>query len=154
MPPSDRAKRPQWRRRDGQEILVDDATSKRMAGIRQKDTAPELIVRRLLSEAGHRYRVRNRDLPGSPDVANRKRKWAIFVHGCYWHRHQGCRRTTTPSRNREFWQRKFARNVERDREALQELRQLGFRVITVWECETRDSLDGLRDRLLAFFDEL
>jgi DNA mismatch endonuclease (patch repair protein) len=124
--------------RDGFALEVDTETSERMAGIRQKDTKPELIVRRILRRLGIQYRVANRDLPGSPDIANRRRRWAMFVHGCFWHRHPGCRLTTTPTRNRDFWLAKFERNVERDRERADELREKGFEVITVWECETRE----------------
>jgi DNA mismatch endonuclease, patch repair protein len=117
-----------------------------MAGIRQKDTTPEMAVRRALTRLGLRYRVRNRDLPGSPDVANRAGRWAIFVHGCYWHRHPGCHRSSTPRRNREFWEAKFTANVERDARTASELRARGFRILTVWECETESG----DDRLTAF----
>jgi len=95
-------------------------------------------VRRILYSLGHRYRVQNRNLPGSPDIANRSRRWAIFVHGCYWHRHAGCKKATTPKRNSEFWKAKFERNVQRDASAVRELEAMGFRVVTVWECETAD----------------
>lgn len=125
------------KRRDGHVIRVDAETSERMAGVRQKDTKPELIVRRILHRLGHRFRVRNRDLPGSPDIANRSRGWVVFVHGCYWHRHKACSRTTTPKRNRAFWQAKFDRNVERDKAVQKELRRLGYKVVVVWECETK-----------------
>jgi DNA mismatch endonuclease (patch repair protein) len=108
-----------------------------MADIRQAGTEPELAVRRVLTRMGLRYRVKNRDLPGSPDLANRSRRWAVFVHGCYWHRHRGCKRTTTPTRNRAFWQEKFAANVHRDRKVLRELRALGYSVLVVWECEAK-----------------
>ena len=134
------------KRKDGHTIRFDEATSERMAGIRRADTKPELIVRRILHALGHRYRVRNRDLPGSPDIANRTRKWAVFVHGCYWHRH-GCKATTTPKRNRAFWEAKFQRNVERDAERAAALRELGYAVVTVWECETKRDLAELSDRL-------
>lgn len=110
-----------------------------MANIRQQGTGPELAVRALARELGLHYRVKNRDLPGSPDLANRKRRWAIFVHGCYWHRHRGCPRTTTPTRNRAFWEAKFEANVLRDRRAVVALRRMGYRVVIVWECETRSS---------------
>jgi DNA mismatch endonuclease (patch repair protein) len=133
-------------------MIRDPDTSLRMAGIRQQDTAAELAVRRVLTDLGHRYRTRNRDLPGSPDIANRSRGWAVFVHGCFWHRHPGCRRSTTPKRNREFWERKFEANVERDRKAARELRRRGLVVVTVWECETRQSntlLERLRRLLPA-----
>lgn len=116
-------------------LVVDPANSLRLSKIRQKDTAPEKLVRALLHRLGARFRVRNRDLPGSPDVANRSARWATFVHGCYWHSHEGCSRATTPKRNREFWVAKFEANVKRDAAAVAELRRLGFRVAVVWECE-------------------
>jgi DNA mismatch endonuclease (patch repair protein) len=108
-----------------------------MAGIRQKGTKPELIVRATMTVLGHRYRVENRDLAGSPDLANRARRWAIFVHGCFWHRHPGCRLASTPKRNADFWLAKFERNVERDRAVVSSLEEIGFTVVVVWECETR-----------------
>ncbi len=92
-------------------------------------------IRRLLHAVGVRYRTMNKDLPGSPDIANRKRRWAIFVHGCFWHGHHRCRRATVPKRNREFWIEKFAANRERDRRKKSQLRALGYRVLTIWECE-------------------
>lgn len=109
-----------------------------MAGVRQKGTKPELVVRRVLSTLGHRYRIHNRELPGSPDIANRSRGWAVFVHGCFWHRHEGCRRATTPKRNAAFWHAKFERNVQRDRESVAALERRGYFVAVIWECETRD----------------
>lgn len=123
--------------RDGFTLEVDEQTSLRMAGIRQQGTKPELIVRRILHRLGIHYRLQNRDLPGSPDLANRRRKWVVFVHGCFWHRHPGCHLTTTPTRNQAFWLAKFERNVERDRERAEQLRARSFAVVTVWECETR-----------------
>ncbi len=117
-----------------------------MAGIRQKNTSPELAVRRILTSLGLRYRVNNRDLPGSPDIANRAKRWAVFVHGCYWHRHPGCKKATTPKRNREFWVAKFEANITRDARAVAKLKELGYRVVTIWECETRDE-DGVAKRL-------
>lgn len=124
-------------------LVVDEATSARMARIRQKHTAPEIAVRRALTRLGLRYRVNNRDLPGSPDIANRAQRWAIFVHGCYWHRHRSCVRTTTPTRNREFWVAKFDANVARDRRSMRALRAKGYRVAVIWECETETSTERL-----------
>jgi DNA mismatch endonuclease Vsr len=123
-----------------------------MAGIRQHSTAPELAVRRALREVGASYRLTNRDLPGSPDVANRSQGWAILVHGCYWHRHSGCHRSTTPTRNRGAWEDKFAANVARDRTKLAALQKLGFRVLTVWECETNDA-ESLRRCIADFLSD-
>ncbi len=94
-------------------------------------------MREILSELGFRYRVTNRDLPGSPDLANRAHLWAVFVHGCFWHSHDGCPRATVPKRNHEFWVAKFAANRLRDARATIDLRKLGFRVLTVWECELK-----------------
>lgn len=122
-------------------VLETDAeTSIRMGGIRQRDTTPELAVRRALARVGLRYRTHNRDLAGSPDIANRKTKWAVFVHGCYWHRHPDCRRATTPKRNTEFWVSKFLANVARDARSVEALRTQGYRVLTVWECESEDAV--------------
>jgi DNA mismatch endonuclease (patch repair protein) len=123
------------------QVFVTDApTSRRMRSVRQKDTAPELAVRKIVTALGFRYRVRNRDLPGSPDLANRVNGWAIFVHGCFWHGHSRCRKATVPKRNRDFWKSKFADNRRRDRVASLRLRRRGFRTLTVWECQTRDSV--------------
>ena len=116
----------------------DPDTLRRMRTQRQKDTRAEVLVRSLLHRLGHRLRTRNRDLPGSPDAANRSRKWAVFVHGCYWHAHEGCPRHTLPRRNREFWEEKFAANRARDARVAEELRERGYAVVTVWECEVAD----------------
>jgi len=106
--------------------------------LRQKrsDTAPERIVRQVLSALGHRFRLANRDLPGSPDLANRSKGWAIFVHGCYWHQHRGCPRATLPKRNRDWWNEKFRDNRRRDARKTRALERAGYTVVTVWECET------------------
>ncbi len=135
------------RRREGFWITTDEATSVRLANIRQKDTKPELVVRKMLTALGARYRIRNKDLPGNPDIANRSKKWAIFVHGCYWHRHEGCQRTTTPTSNREFWEAKFERNVVRDAVGTKALEDLGYRVFVVWECETEREPEAILHRL-------
>ena len=116
-------------------LRTDAVTSARMARVRQKGTEPELTVRRAVSTLGLRYTVQNADLPGSPDLANRSRRWAIFVHGCYWHRHAGCHKATTPRTNTQFWLNKFARNVVRDQDAVIALRRAGYRVLTFWQCE-------------------
>ena len=133
---------------------MDHDTSRRLGRIRQRDTKPERLVRLLLTDLGHSYRTNNRDLPGSPDVANRSQAWAIFVHGCFWHRHLGCSRTTTPKRNREFWQAKFEQNVQRDRRVCGKLRRYGFTVLTVWECEIERRPDTVRSKFLRFLPEV
>jgi DNA mismatch endonuclease (patch repair protein) len=135
------------RRLAGTAVLRTDATtSARMGRIRQSGTAPEMTIRRAVATLGLRYTVKNRDLPGSPDLANRSRRWAIFVHGCYWHRHEGCHKATTPGTNTEFWRNKFSRNVARDAAARSELKRRGYRVLTFWQCELRTSR-GVSGRL-------
>jgi len=116
-------------------IRTDPATSERMARIRQRDTGAERLVHEGLRRLGLRFRTHNRDLPGSPDVANRAKRWAIFVNGCYWHSHKGCVRATVPKRNRLFWLKKFAANRARDRRVVRELRSMGYRTLVIWECE-------------------
>ncbi len=112
--------------------------SRIMQAVRQHGTEAELLVRRELYGREVHYRVNARHLAGSPDIVNRKRRFAIFVHGCFWHRHVGCPRSTTPRSNRAFWQSKFRDNVERDKRKAEELRRLGFRVHVVWECDALD----------------
>src|SRR4029079_5105439 len=104
---------------------------------RDADADPERAVRSLLHRMGVRFRLQNRDLPGSPDVANRRRGWAIFVNGCFWHQHPGCPRAAQPKTNRSFWNAKLARNVKRDEVALAGLSARSYSVLVVWECETR-----------------
>ena len=120
------------------EFSTTAGTSRRMGKVRQRGTAPELIVRRAVRRIGLHYRLRNRDLPGSPDLANRSRRFAVFVHGCFWHQHLHCPRATVPKRNRGFWVAKFAANRARDDRSVEALRQLGYTVLVVWECETAD----------------
>ncbi len=120
-------------------LVVDPATSRRLARIRQHDTSAELLVRQEVYGLGARFRIRNRDLPGSPDLANRSRGWAIFVHGCFWHAHPRCARATVPKRNRKFWVEKFEANRARDRRVKAKLVRLGFRVRVIWECEAEDA---------------
>lgn len=118
--------------------VVDPATrSRMMAGIRGKDTRPELLIRRALHRAGFRFRVHDRRLPGAPDLILPKYRSAIFVHGCFWHRHDGCRYTTMPATRAQFWEQKFSRNIARDRENRAALNALGWRVLVVWECGVR-----------------
>jgi DNA mismatch endonuclease (patch repair protein) len=107
-----------------------------MSQVRRTNTRPEFVVRRLLHALGLRFRLYRKDLPGRPDIVLPRWKTAIFVHGCFWHRHARCIKTTTPSANRDFWLTKFAQNRRRDRRNQQDLRALGWRVLIVWECET------------------
>lgn len=114
--------------------------SRMMSSIRGKNTRPERILRSLLFARGFRYRLHVRGLPGSPDLVFPKHRAVVFVHGCFWHRHEGCRYTTNPRTNEVFWQQKFQENVDRDRRHVEALRGLGWRVATVWECALKHSV--------------
>ncbi len=120
--------------------------SENMRRVRGKDTRPELTVRRALHALGKRFRLHRRDLPGKPDIVLAKDRLAIFVHGCFWHRHDDCPRASTPSTRKEFWVAKFERTVVRDAEQAAALRAAGWRPEVIWECETRDS-ERLNERL-------
>jgi DNA mismatch endonuclease (patch repair protein) len=109
-----------------------------MARVRQRGTRPELAVAALLRGLGLAYRLNARGLAGSPDFSNQRRQWAIYVHGCFWHQHTGCKHATVPKANEAFWRDKFATNRRRDAKAILTLRREGFRVLIVWECETRE----------------
>jgi DNA mismatch endonuclease Vsr len=113
------------------------ATSARMAGIRQKGTKIETVVAIFLRELGLRYRKNVKHLPGSPDFANRSRRWAVFVNGCFWHHHTGCRKATVPKSNTNFWMAKFRDNRRRDARAIRRLRHEGYRVVVIWECQEK-----------------
>jgi DNA mismatch endonuclease (patch repair protein) len=120
-----------------------------MSCIGAKDTKPELRVRKLLHTLGYRFRLHRRGLPGTPDIVLPRWKSVIFVHGCFWHVHPGCKRATTPKTNVEFWSKKLKGNVARDAKSIEQLRELGYRCLVIWECETKN-LDELADRLTAF----
>ncbi|MDB5694301.1 MAG: vsr [Alphaproteobacteria bacterium] len=120
-----------------------------MGRVRGKDSKPELAVRRVAHALGYRFRLHRRDLPGTPDLVFPRTKKVIFVHGCFWHRHEDCRGTTTPKTRAEYWKQKFVENVARDAAQVNELKHLGWDVLIVWECETRDKV-RLRERLIAF----
>ena len=108
-----------------------------MSGIRARNTRPEMRLRRELHALGFRFRLHAKDLPGKPDLVLKKHNAAIFVHGCFWHRHRDCRLASTPASHREFWGDKFAKNVERDRQAMEALRAMDWRVAIIWECGLR-----------------
>lgn len=118
--------------------VVDHSTrSRMMSGIRRSNTRPEILVRKLLHAAGLRFRLHRRDLPGRPDLVLPRYEVAIFVHGCFWHAHVGCRFAKTPSSNTDFWIKKLSANRARDERDVYMLRQQGWRVALVWECATR-----------------
>ena len=119
-----------------------------MSRIRGSNTTPERLVRALLHRMGYRYRLHQKNLPARPDIVMSSRRTVILVHGCYWHRHAGCRFAYTPKTNREFWESKFQENVTRDERQRHQLHELGWTVITVWECETKSPM-ALAERLQA-----
>ncbi len=122
--------------------LTTPQRSRMMSSIRGKNTLPERKLRSLLFAKGFRYRLHAKKLPGSPDLTLRKYRAVIFVHGCFWHRHESCRYTTTPKTNKEFWLKKFQENVERDRRHIEILLSLGWRVAIVWECALKHSAES------------
>lgn len=129
---------------------VDAQTRSRvMSKIRGKNTRPEMVVRRLVFSLGLRYRLHRRDLPGTPDMVFAKRRKVIFVHGCYWHRHAGCKFARLPKSHLDFWLPKLQSNVERDARNIIALEQSGWRVLTLWECELSD-IGRLRKRICEF----
>ncbi len=124
-------------------VKPDAARSALMGRVRQRGTKPETEVATALRSLGASYRSNVKTLPGSPDFANKSKKWAVFVHGCFWHRHTGCHRATTPTNNREFWLEKFATNRRRDAKSIRALRAMGYRVVIVWECDANSSAGRL-----------
>jgi DNA mismatch endonuclease (patch repair protein) len=134
------------------DTLTRGERSARMALVRQKDTKPELVVRRLAHVLGYRYRLHRRDLPGTPDLVFPGRGKIIRVHGCFWHCHVGCSLARLPKSRLDFWLPKLTGNVERDARSLVALRRLGWGVMTVWECQTRDTA-RLANRIRRFLDE-
>lgn len=111
-----------------------------MGRIRSKDTAPEKKVRSLLHQAGYRFRLHDAKLPGKPDIVLKQYKTTLFVNGCFWHQHPGCKRATSPNSNKEYWEPKLRRNVQRFKQVKRQLEREGWTVVVVWECETKDLL--------------
>lgn len=134
------------------DTMTPEERSERMSRVRNKDSKAELRVRRLVHGMGYRYRLHNRTLPGKPDVVLARHKKVIFVHGCYWHQHGVCRPLAVPENNTEFWRKKFADNVERDRRNLQQLKEMGWDVLVIWECETKDT-EALESKLRDFLTQ-
>jgi DNA mismatch endonuclease (patch repair protein) len=123
--------------------------SRNMAQVKGKHTKPEKLVRSLLHTMGYRFRLCVKKLAGTPDIVLPRHKAVIFVHGCFWHGHEDCKRATIPATNTEFWRAKITGNKERDRRRIAALEALGYRCLTIWQCEMRDSV-ALKKRLAAF----
>lgn len=130
---------------------VDPRRSALMSRIRSGNTKPEIAVRRLLHALGYRFRLHRRDLPGRPDIVLPRHRLAIFVHGCFWHQHPGCRLASRPKTREDYWLPKLAGNVQRDERAYENLRATGWRVAVVWECDTRKP-EALQQQILEIMD--
>lgn len=128
--------------------LDPERRSANMARVRGKDTGPEMRVRRIAHRMGLRYRLHRSDLPGRPDLVFPRHRLAVFVHGCFWHRHPGCGRASTPATRTDFWRAKFDGSVERDQRQQAALEASGWRVLILWECELKDE-GRVEDRLRA-----
>jgi DNA mismatch endonuclease (patch repair protein) len=118
-----------------------------MASVKQRNTVPEVSLRKALHEAGFRFRLHPRSLPGHPDIVLPRYRLAIFVHGCFWHRHHGCKKASTPKTNLEYWIPKFHANVERDARKAEQIESLGWRVFIAWQCEIEENVSKVVDQI-------
>ena len=133
------------------DTLTSEERSERMSRVRGKDTKPEMLVRRLVHGLGYRYRLHRRDLPGNPDMVFPSRCKAIFVHGCFWHRHPNCKLARIPKSRRDFWVPKLEGNRKRDLANEKRLREMGWEPMVIWECETKDA-ESLANRITLFLE--
>ena len=124
--------------------------SRNMSAIKSKNTKPEIKVRKVLHSMGYRFRLHSKDLPGSPDIVLPKYKTVIFVHGCFWHMHENCKYASTPKTRQEFWNKKFKENIKRDSEIQDKIKNLDWRSVVIWECETKN-IENLRDKIIDLF---
>ena len=118
--------------------IISASRSKNMSAIKSKNTKPEVEVRKLLHSMGFRFRLHKKDLPGSPDIVLPKYKTVIFVHGCFWHRHENCKYASTPKTRKEFWESKFKANVKRDLEIQEKIKNIGWQSVVIWECQVKN----------------
>ena len=130
---------------------VSEQRSRNMSAIKSKNTNPEIKVRKILHSMGYRFRLHSKDLPGSPDIVLPKYKTVIFVHGCFWHRHENCKYASTPKTRKEFWNKKFTENKKRDSEIQEKIKILDWRSVVIWECETKN-IENLRDKIIDVFN--
>ena len=122
---------------------VSEQRSRNMSAIKSKNTKPEITLRKLLHSMGYRFRLHRKDLPGSPDIVLPKYKTVIFVHGCFWHRHENCKYATTPKTRKEFWEKKFRENINRDNLNQANLSLKGWKIIIIWECQLKGDIKKL-----------
>lgn len=140
------------------DTYTQEERSRHMARIRSRDTQPEVYLRKLLFAEGLRYRIAEKSVPGRPDIFLRKHNTAIFVHGCFWHQHKGCKMARIPKSNTEYWEAKFQRNAERDQRVVAELAEKGIKCLIVWECTIRkmrtdaEARQKVLDECLAFLE--
>lgn len=133
------------------DTIATEKRSRIMSRIRSKNTAPEMVVRKLIFSMGYRYRLHRRQLPGCPDIVFLGKKKVIFVHGCFWHSHVGCKRATVPQSNRDYWYPKLKRNRKRDKINQAALVSAGWRVMVIWECEIKNS--NLEEKIRSFLSQ-
>lgn len=119
------------------DVLSEEQRHKCMSNVKSKNTRPEIMVRRFLFTNGYRFRLHRKDLPGNPDIVLPKHKVAIFINGCFWHGHRNCRFATLPVNNRDFWKSKIDGNIERDKNNIAKLKELGWHVIEIWQCQLK-----------------
>ena len=130
---------------------VSEQRSRNMSAIKSKNTKPEIKVRKVLHSMGYRFRLHSKDLPGSPDIVLPKYKTVIFVHGCFWHRHENCKYASNPKTRQEFWNKKFKENIKRDSEFQDKIKNLDWRSVVIWECETKN-IGNLREKIIDVFN--
>lgn len=135
------------------DVFSNEKRSWIMCRVKGRDTKPEILVRSLIFHMGFRFRLHRRDLPGTPDIVLPRHRKVIFVHGCFWHGHNSCPRSKRPTTNEDFWNNKLDGNIERDKRYCMELRQMGWKVLIVWECETR-SAEKLLQKLEGFLHDV
>ena len=130
---------------------VSEQRSRNMSAIKSKNTKPEIAVRKLLHSMGYRFRLHRKDLPGSPDIVLAKYKTVIFVHGCFWHRHENCKYASIPKTRKEFWEKKFQANVKRDLEIQEKIKNIGWKYVLIWECEARN-IESIEEKIKRFLN--
>ena len=131
-------------------VDIDPQRSAIMRAVPRSNSNPEIAVRKVLHRLGLRFRLHRKDLPGTPDIVLRRYKSVIFVHGCFWHRHIGCAKATTPKTHIQFWNDKFKKNTKRDAKNEETLRNMGWNILTIWECQVKDT-DTLEKLLRSYF---
>jgi DNA mismatch endonuclease (patch repair protein) len=133
------------------DVFSIEKRSKIMSSIKSYDTQPELMIRSLIHRMGYRFRLRNVWLPGSPDIVLPRHKKVIFIHGCFWHGHQKCKKSKRPNTNKDFWKHKLDNNVDRDKRQQRELNKLGWHYLVVWQCQISKP-ETVRKRIKRFID--